>query len=246
MDSGTQRRRLVVTVHDVMDGTLPGVRKVLSDLDRIGVTRRTLLVVPGATRPLREAPELQDLLAAEVRRGGELLAHGWTHRAAGPARGSPLTRARAFLFAHGVAEFAGLDAADATLAAGMARRELALAGFDVHGFCAPAWLEAPWVNGALRAAGYGFKVGMASVTDLRGDRRLRLGWQGYLGAGALQESLVATTARALTALPGRPGTSQVFLHPQGDLQGRPYRTVLQQLERMLHHNARVVQFRELL
>lgn len=246
MDRGERRRQLVVAVHDVMGGTLACVRKVLSDLDRMGVTRRTLLVVPGADRPLREVPELRDLLADEVRRGGELLVHGWTHQATGPARGSALTRTRALLFARGVAEFASLDPADATLAAGRARQEMATAGFDVDGFCAPGWLEAPWVGEALRAAGYRFHVRMASVTDLRGGRSLRLGWQGYMGAGPVQERLVAAGAGLLAALPGSPPTAQVFLHPQGDLAGRPYRAAIRQLERELHQGGRVVQFRDLL
>lgn len=246
MDPGTEPGRLVVAVHDVMHGTLPGVRNVLSDLDRIGVTRRTLLVVPGGTRPLREVPALRDLLAGEVQRGAELLAHGWTHRAVGPVKGSAVTRARAALFAPGVAEFASLDSADATLEAGKARNELALAGFDVDGFCAPGWLEAPWLASALRAAGYRFKVGMGSVTDLRDGRRYPLGWRGYMGAGAVQEVLVATAARTLAAMPGRPRTSQVFLHPQGDLRGRPYRNTIQEVERLLEGGHRLIQFRELL
>lgn len=246
MVGGTQQRRVVVAVHDVMDGTLSRVRKVLSDLDRIGVTHRTLLVVPGGVRPLHEMPELQGLLAGEVRHGAEVLAHGWTHRAVGRVRGRAPTRVRAFLFARGVAEFACLEPADATLAAGMARHELWLAGFDVDGFCAPAWLEAPWVSGSLRAAGYRFQVGMASLTDLQDGRRLRLGWHGYLGAGPLQEMLVATTARALTAVPGRPRTSQVFLHPQGDLQGRSYGAAIQHLERLLDQGTQLAQFRDLL
>lgn len=246
MNPGTQPRQLVVAVHDVMETTLPGIRDVLSDLDRIGVTRRTLLVVPGAGRPLHEVPELRDVVAGELRRGGEVLAHGWTHRMAGRPRGPAATRARAFLFAHGAAEFAGLDQADATLAAGMARRELAAAGFHVDGFCAPAWLEAPWVGDALRAAGYRFKVGMASLTDLESGRRLALGWHGYLGAGAFQEVLVAGTARALEAMPGRPRTSQVFLHPQGDLRGRRYRAAIREVERLLAEGSRVVGFQDLL
>lgn len=246
MDPGTQRRRLVVAVHDVMDSTLPGVRRVLSDLDRVGLTRRTLLVVPGGPRSLREAPKVQGLLATEVRNGGEILAHGWTHRAAGHARGSAPTRLRAFLFAHGVAEFAGLDPPDAALAAGMARDELVSAGFDVEGFCAPAWLEAPWVTDALRAAGYRFKVGMASLTDLQSGRRVRLDWRGYMGSGAVQEALVATAAGALTAMPGRPRTSQVFLHPQGDLQSRWYRAAIRYVERLLDQDAQLVRFRDLL
>lgn len=246
MDHRTQQRRLVVAVHDVMHGTLPGVRKVLSDLDRIGVDRRTLLVVPGGARPLREVPEMRDLLAGEVGRGAELVAHGWTHRAAGSIRGSVPTRLRALLFAHGVAEFASLDRNDATLAAGMARQELALAGFDVEGFCAPAWLQAPWVAGALRAAGYRFQVGMARLTDLREGRRVRLAWRGYMGAGAFQEALVASTSRSLTAVPGRPRTVQVFLHPQGDLEGPSYRAAIRQVERLLDQDHQVVRFRDLL
>lgn len=246
MSSGTGAQQLVVAVHDVMDSTLYGAQEVLSDLDRIGATHRTLLVVPGGTRRLREMPVLRELLAGEVRRGGELLAHGWTHRLTGPPKGSAVTRARASLFARGVAEFAGLDPADATLAAGAARHELALAGFDVIGFCAPGWLEAPWVAGALREAGYRFKVGMASVTDLENGKRYSVGWRGYVGAGPVQEVLVSGAARALAALPGRPHTSQVFLHPQGDHRGRHYRAAMQAIERLLDRGCRLVQFRDLL
>lgn len=246
MEPRTPGRQLVVAVHDVMDGTLPGVRKVLSDLDRIGATRRSLLVVPGGSRPLREVPELRELLARELQRDGELLAHGWSHRMAGRPRGSVPTRLRAVLFARSIAEFTSLDRADATLAAGMARQELALAGFDVEGFCAPGWLEAPWVGGALRAAGYRFDVGMASLTDLENGRRNRLGWHGYMGAGPVQELLVAAGARALRTLPGRPRATQVFLHPEGDLGGRPYRTALQEVRRRLEGGDRLVRFRDLL
>lgn len=246
MGSGTEPQQLVVAVHDVMESTLCGTQEVLSDLDRIGVTSRTLLVVPGGARRLREVPVLRDLLAGEVRRGGELLAHGWTHRLTGPLKGSAVTRARASLFARGVAEFAGLDSVEAAAAAGAARHELALAGFDVSGFCAPGWLEAPWVAGALRAAGYRFKVGMASVTDLQSGKRYSVGWCGYLGAGPVQEMLVAGLARALAAVPGRPDTWQVFLHPQGDRRGHHYRAAIGAIERLLDRGCRLVQFRDLL
>ncbi|MBO0702078.1 MAG: DUF2334 domain-containing protein, partial [Candidatus Dormibacteraeota bacterium] len=237
---------LVVAVHDVMEGTLTGVRSVLADLDRIGVSRRTLLVVPGGPRRLCETPALRDLLSGEVRRGAEVVAHGWTHRGAGPARGTPATRARAALFARGVAEFAALDRAGATLAAGNAREELARAGFEVDGFCAPGWLEAPWVPAALRAAGYRFNVRMASITDLRDGTRRRVGWRGYLGAGTVQEVMLAAGARALAALPGRPPASQVFLHPQGNLRGTPYRNAIEEVGRLLDRGHRLVRFRDLL
>ncbi len=246
MDPRSPGRQLVVAVHDVMDGVLPGVRSVLSDLDRIGVTRRTLLVVPGGSRPLREEPMLRDLVAEEVRRGAEVLAHGWTHRASGRARGSAATRARAFLFARGVAEFAALEPADAALAAAMSREELRLAGFEAEGFCAPGWLEAPWLSQALRTAGFRFKVGMASLMDLEQGRRFRLGWRGYLGAGPVQEVLVAAGARGLAAMPRQPRTCQVFLHPRGNLGGRPYRAAIREIERLLDQGYRPAQFRDLL
>lgn len=219
---------------------------MLSDLDRIGVTSRTLLVVPGRGCPMREEPALGDLVAEEVRRGAEVLAHGWTHRAAGRAKGSAATRARAFLFARGVAEFASLDPADATLAAAMAREELRFAGFEVEGFCAPGWLEPSWLSQALRTAGYRFKVGMASLTDLQGDRRRRLGWGGYLGAGPVHEVLVAAGARGLAAMPRQPHACQVFLHPQGDLRGPRYRAAIREVERLLDQGYRPVRFRDLL
>ena len=237
---------VVVAVHDVMETTVPQVRQVLSDLERIGVPRWTLLVVPCASGPLRESTRLRGLLEEQVGRGSELVAHGLTHRAPAPVRGSLSTRARASLFAPGVAEFASLDPPDATLAAGTARRELAVAGFDAEGFCAPGWLEAPWLPDALRAAGYRFSVGMASITDLHEGRRRRLAWSGYMGASATHEVLVAATSRALAAMPAARRARQVFLHPQGDLRGSPYRLALRQVERLVQGGSRVVHFGDLL
>ncbi|MGH7922514.1 MAG: DUF2334 domain-containing protein [Candidatus Dormibacteraceae bacterium] len=245
----TVRKRtpdLVVAVHDVMDTTVPQIRQVLWDLDRIGVHRRTLLVVPRRAGTLRESGSLRALLEEQAGGGCELVAHGWTHRAPSRVRGPFSTRARAHLFARGIAEFASLGSDDAMLAAGMARRELALAGFSVEGFCAPGWLEAPWLPDALRAAGYRFSVGMASVTDLQHQRRRRLGWSGYVGAGPAQEFLVAGTSRTLAAMPGRPSATQVFLHPQGDLSGSFYRAAVRRVERLVHEGSRVVRFCDLL
>ena len=57
-------------------------------------------------------------------------------------------------------------------------------GLRVDGFCAPGWLAAPELTGALREAGYRYDLRFGSVHDLARDRRLRVPGFGYMGAGS--------------------------------------------------------------
>lgn len=71
----------LVSVHDVMPGTLSRVRGILALLEESGVPPVTLLVVPG--RGWDEAG--LDLLRRWARVGHRLAGHGWEHRALPPA-----------------------------------------------------------------------------------------------------------------------------------------------------------------
>lgn len=70
-------RRYLVSIHDVMPSTLPAVQELIDLLDQFGLSRLTLLVVPGAGWQDRDLEQLH----AWQQRGIELAGHGWTHHA---------------------------------------------------------------------------------------------------------------------------------------------------------------------
>jgi predicted deacetylase len=202
---------------------------VLSDLDRLGIGRRVLKVIPdeAGTGDIRACRPLLDLLRAEVERGGEVVQHGYSHRRRGPLRGPLPLRLRGALFAPRDAEFLALDPDASRLALARGRSLLREAGIEVQGFCAPAWLAPPTLDSALTEVGYRFAVTMARLVDVQRGRAYSLGWDGYMGGGEAQERLVGLGAALLRPLHSRLDLVRVYLHPQGAPAGAAYRRALQ-------------------
>lgn len=163
---------LVVSVHDVAPATADQTAQWCSDVDNLGVPV-SLLVIPGPWRGTRlaEAPDYARLLAGRVRRGDDVVLHGWTH-AAGP-EGAWLRRTVGAAVARGAAEFAALDADQALprLRAGLAT--LVAAGLPTAGFTPPGWLASPGAVAALRAEGFHYLTTHRGLHDLRTGRNHR-------------------------------------------------------------------------
>ncbi len=238
---------VVVSVHDVAPAHLAEIRSLLSQLDELNVRPRSLLVIPFAQGQddIRHCPELVDLLHQEIQRGSEVILHGYTHRRVEAWRGSPLTRARAALFARQVAEFASTAWPEqrARLLAG--RALLQDIGIEVSGFCPPGWLSTPELPELLRETGFRYLVAMSWVQDLEHGRRIPTPWLGYIGAGRLHEELVRIGAALLSPWRQRSRAISVFLHPQGASQSPACARVLLELARLLR-DRRPVTYDELL
>ena len=84
----TRRTRLVVSIHDVSPATAEQTRRWCDDADTLGIPV-SLLVIPGPWRgmSLSDTPDYARVLTDRVRRGDEIVLHGWTHRA-GPEGGA--------------------------------------------------------------------------------------------------------------------------------------------------------------
>lgn len=229
------RRQVVVSIHDVAPAWLAEVRWLLAALDDLGARPRVLKVTPldGGRDALACCPELVALLRAETAASSEIVLHGYTHRAAGPLRGSWPRRMQARLFAGRDAEFQTLDAcamAERLFRGRAALREL---GLDPVGFCAPAWFADPGLPDILRALGFRHYVGMASLYDLAADRRQWLPWYGAMGAGPAHETLIRLGGRLCMAAEPRAPVVKVFLHPQGAPRSAACRRTLLQLRQLL-------------
>jgi predicted deacetylase len=231
---------LIVAVHDVAPSTLPQVRWLLGRLDDAGVERRVIKAIPAEDRGGDQAA-FEELVRGEAARGSEVVLHGWRHQAGGPYRGSAGDRLRARLFAGDSAEFLALAPAEMRTRLEAGRAWLAGLGLEPRGFCPPAWLAAPGLGAAARAAGFRYLLTQRGLRDLAPSRagatRVDLPATGYMGAGASQDGLVrlggALLFRPLAALLQAPAV-RIFLHPQGADASRDCARVLHQVERLAH------------
>jgi predicted deacetylase len=230
-DGEGAERFLVVSVHDVASSNGADVRWLLEQLDRLGVGRRVLMVVPRwkSRERLADDPALVDLLAAEARRGSEIVVHGLTHAARGRFLGAWTQRVRARLFAPRDAEFATLTRDAAAAAAETARADLAAVGLTARGFCPPGWIGGPGLDVALNAHDFDYSIWFAGLTDLRRGRHVRAPAIGYMGAGRGQERLVSLDNWLVTGWPLPARVLRVYLHPQGSRRAPECAAILRRL-----------------
>jgi hypothetical protein len=232
---------LVVSVHDVSPLHVAGVRWLLARLDALGIRRRVLKVIPrdGGTAPLADDAGLVALLREEVTGGAEIVLHGYTHRSEGRLRGSSLQRLRASLFAGDSAEFLSLSRAEALVRVQAGLAAIEEVGIRPIGFCPPAWLADRRLPSVLRECGMRYLVTFSGLRDLERRRRRTIPAVGYLGAGPVQEQLVAVERVLVLAAASRLPVVRVFLHPQGAASSRACGAVLRALEPLVATRAPV-------
>ena len=182
-----------VSVHDVSPLTRGVVDTMLSDLRLGGVESSSLLVVPDHHRkgPVDHDPAFLEWLRARQNEGHEIVLHGFYHLR--EKNGGGLGRRL-------VTEHYDLayDEARQRLARGRAM----LAGFDVAGFIAPAWLLGDEAERAARDEGFAYTTRLGSVLELPSGERtdsqslvysVRSGWR--RGASLVWNSWLASRLR---------------------------------------------------
>jgi uncharacterized protein len=204
---------LVVSVHDVAPPSWDQVRRMLDALEAVGVSRRSLLVIPNfrGRWPIDEheafCADLRDLQRA----GDEVVLHGYEHTGVGTPSG-PIARFKNRWFTVGEGEFLALDYRDAR---DRIERGLALArrvGLDVPGFIAPAWLINDDGLRAARDCGFQYTNSYLQLTDLVGGRS-RFAPSLVFGPGALNEDLGIGVQARVSRLLARSPIVRVALHP---------------------------------
>lgn len=146
-----EERLLCVSLHDVAPATLADCRETLAFLDEQHIGPVALLVVPdyhGQGRMDRDE-RFCEFLRERERRGDEIVLHGFWHRdTVADCHGLRDWLERCVTTAS-EGEFSRLDstAARARILRGLA--VLRAAGWQPHGFVAPAWLMSPGTRDAL-------------------------------------------------------------------------------------------------
>lgn len=178
--------RLLVSIHDVMPGTLDRTLAIFERLHSAGLVPVTLLVVPGSGWDERGIERLNELVAG----GAELAGHGWCHQV-GRIRG-PKHWLHSRLISRRAAEHLALSRF------GILRLMLRnRAWFADHGLAAPqlyvppAWAMGPVPQSLLDRLPFDFHETLAGVYDARGQRFHRLPMAGFEADTALRAAFVA-------------------------------------------------------
>ena len=165
-----EERFVCVVLHDVAASTRAACMRTLAAIAQVADVPVTLLAVPHyhgqpSTR------DLEEWLAARLKKGDEIALHGWSHRDELPATGA-IDRLRREHYTRSEGEFWALPEAEASR-----RIERGIAWFRQHGwplagFVAPAWLLGPGAWAALATKGFEYTATLRHLVHLPSRRRV--------------------------------------------------------------------------
>ena len=209
----TRAGRLVVSVHDVAPPTRDQVQRLLDMLAEVGVSRRSLLVIPNlrGRHPIDVDANFCAWLKGLSDGGDEVVLHGYEHVEVVPPR-RPSERFQNRWFTQGEGEFLSLDRGHARERIALGQAVMARAGFDPQGFVAPAWLINDAGLGAAREVGLQYTNSYLRFTDLARGRS-RLAPSLVFGPGHLDEDVGIALQRVLSKALSRYSVVRVALHP---------------------------------
>ena len=185
-------KALVVSLHDVSPLTWEPCRRILAELDHIGVPVTSLLVIPNHHRRghFLDDPPFCTWLAQQVARGNEAVLHGYSHLRESRPNESLRSRWITGTYTAGEGEFFDLTYEDARALASRGLDDFQKAGLHPAGFIAPAWLLSAEAERAIRDLSFGYTTRIGGVLDLQ--RR------GFHPARSLCWSVRAAWRRALS------------------------------------------------
>jgi len=165
----------VISIHDVAPATRGECEALIADAERIGA-RTSLLVVPGPWKypAATEDPGFARWLADLERRGHEIVAHGWEHRAVADDDGQVGLGHRVAdrILTRGCAEFGNLGRAEAKRRAQRSLDALRELGAEPTGFVAPGWSMSPAAAAAVCEVGFAYTTTRLEIVDLRSRRSI--------------------------------------------------------------------------
>lgn len=240
LSSPDRPRRLIVSIHDVSPKHEPAIQRLHGQLERHGVSRMAMLVVPdfwGEAPIVRGAP-FATRLREWADAGIEMFLHGWEHIDRTPHPGR-IARFKATRMTAGEGEFLGLTEDDAARRIFEGRKLIEdVIGRPVAGFVAPAWLYGPGAAAALKAADIGIVEDHWRVWDSGSGEQLSrspvITWATRTWARERSSLAVAGLTRIL---PG-PRVMRVAVHPNDVRSARVRRSISNTIDSL--RRARVV------
>jgi predicted deacetylase len=200
-------------MHDVAPPSRERVERILDLLTRIGVTRRSLLVIPNLQGrfPVDQDDRFCRWLRQRRDAGDEIVLHGYEHVAVAAPRTTG-ERFRNRWFTNGEGEFLALDYDDARDRVIRGQAVLRRAGFNPVGFVAPAWLIGEPGLRAVRDIGFEYTNSYFALSDLARERS-HVAPSLVFGPGRLNEELGIALQRRLARVLRRCPVVRVVVHP---------------------------------
>jgi len=143
----SDRRTLVISVHDVAPSTFQLSKRAVRRMEQFGATC-SLLVVPGPWNgaSLSDSPKFIDWLHDCEARGHEIVQHGYTHEKLSAPSWS---RVQSAILTRGCNEFHSLGYSEAIRRMELGLKQLINYDFAPTGFVPPGWLAS---EGTVQAA----------------------------------------------------------------------------------------------
>ena len=208
------KRQLLVAIHDVTPAHADALGRIYALLERAGITRYALLVVPdwhGAWPLERHGAFVDDLLRRQAA-GAEIFLHGWRHDEAGTRR-TLVQHVRVAGRTAAEAEFRIMPPAEAERRLDRGLELFRRLGLDPVGFIPPAWLHGPGALAQLKARGLGYTEGfwwIRRIADGAGRFAPALSWS---SAVPWRSRLTAGIAAQRCRTPWLQPVVRVAIHP---------------------------------
>lgn len=208
----TVRGCLLVSVHDVSQGTMHAAREWADALDARGVPI-TLLVVSGPYEGPALSPdsEVAAWLREREARGDEAAVHGWSHEMPGGAVGWRRSLARPI--ARGAAELAAVSEPEGRRVLTRCAVTMASAGLRPTGLTPPGYLLSPGGRAAARAVGLRYTASHAAVHDALEGRTHRIPAFCHRPGTRLEGAGAALLVTAVGGLARLGRSVRIGLHP---------------------------------
>ena len=160
---------LVVSIHDVSPLTLRQTERILNDLEKIGCTTTSLLVIPDHHRRGRISvdPAFAGWLRERVAEGHEVVLHGYYHLRERESGDGLFKKMVTQSYTAGEGEFFDLSENDARERLNLGLAEFTACGLTATGFIAPAWLLGSDAERSVRVLGFQYTTRIATVSDFK-------------------------------------------------------------------------------
>jgi len=170
-ESSLPRRGLALSIHDVSPLTWEVTGEILARLEALGARHFSLLVVPNHhyRGHFLDNPEFCAWMRERVRKGDEIVVHGYHHQREPRGEDSLVARLTNRFYTAGEGEFYDITGAQALRLVSTALGEFRSAGICPTGFIAPAWLLSQPAEAALRKLGLDYTTRLTTLHDLRGE-----------------------------------------------------------------------------
>jgi len=137
-----ENKYLVVSIHDATPNFNSQLTKIVSELDKIGVNKKSILVIPDylGKSNISQDDKFIELLHSLQDKGNEIVQHGLEHISTNHNYSSFLEKFIGEQIAQGCGEFQNISYEEAKEKIQKGKEIFKNKGFGAVGFVAPAWL----------------------------------------------------------------------------------------------------------